>query len=273
MTHALPISFNVGKKQMSAMNDFDRIKRDCVIGIKALHSVRTAYLAFERLCSLADSSDHLLITSMFHLGVVKYAKPFTKSRSKTGVVCYPIKFLKRVAGFSNEVHKHLLVLRHKLVVHDDFEDIEARVLILNISVRPTKFGIPVRIIVANKSIAYPKDTHGASLLRDHAKATLSGIQVKLFNDLGKLRQVALDHPDQADAAISYSANYGSQNIEIGGTRLNFPDLSSNPWLSPSEPDFSTIHDGYFYETLRFNRDFIGPERITLPDGRSVEFTP
>lgn len=52
-----------------------------------------------------------------------------------------------------------------------------------------------------------------------------------------------------------------------------PDLSDDPWLTPPEPDFSDVHNGFQYETVSLRREFYGHQKIKLPDGGWAEIKP
>lgn len=229
--------------------------------------------AFERLRTLADSKDFLLISAIFHTSVIRYAKPFLASEGQGGRVKYPIKHLKNVQGFSPDVHHHLLAVRNTLIAHDDFNKIEPRILLFGVQPKGTDFSLPTSLIVANKCISHPADTAAAQKFYEHAKAAYQGAMNKLHADLTELRTIALKHPDQAKAAEKYSKNYGTVDIAVEGTHLMPPDFSSDSWLNNEEPDFSSVHNGFRYESLRLRLDFHGPEEIPLPGGGSFVVTP
>src|SRR5437899_9433594 len=121
------------------MNEYLRCRRDCQIGVKAYQNIRASLLAFERLCTLVESDDHLLLSSVFHMGVIRYAKPFLGAESGAGLVSYPTQQLRKVSGFSMEIHRHLLTVRNTLIAHDDFDQIEPRILIFGFN--PNGFDI------------------------------------------------------------------------------------------------------------------------------------
>jgi len=81
-------------------------------------------MAFERLCALTGSNDHMLVSSFFHMGVIRYAKPFTPTIFNSRRMVYGYKKLKGSAGFSEDLHKHILDVRSTLVAHDDLDQIE-----------------------------------------------------------------------------------------------------------------------------------------------------
>jgi len=255
------------------MNEYERTRYDCCVGAKAFQNIRASHAAFERLCGIVNSDDHVLLSGLFHVAVVRYAKPFIESKTPTGVVKYPTKHLKKVEGFSQDLHEHLLLLRNTLIAHDDFNKIAPRPVLTGLQPADLEFFIPVRAVVSNKCISHPADLPGAIKMTAHVKATLGGVAKKLYEDLGTMRKVALEKPEQAKAAQQYSRNFGPVTVGAGGSHLTHPDLTDDPYLNVPEPDFSDVHGGYRYEALTIDRKFHGPERITLPDGSSVEIKP
>ncbi|MGH7216203.1 MAG: hypothetical protein ACREIG_03085, partial [Nitrospiraceae bacterium] len=243
------------------MNEFQRCRIACQIGIKAYQSLFGATSGFERLTKLVDSEDHLLLSALFHMAVIKYAKPFIHKP-----VAYPIKHLKSLPGFSVKVHEHLIKVRHTLIAHDDFEQIEPRILSFGINPQTQGVNIPTSIVVGNKSISRPADLQSVETFKQHTDHAITGVQKKLFDDMAKLREVIIMHPDQAKQAERYSNHCGSVQIPASGARLAEPNFMDDSWLDPKEPDFSSIHNGFRYEAIKLRRNFYGPETIKLPNG-------
>lgn len=256
----------------SDMNAHTRSCNDCKFGIKAYQNLVGSLNAFNRLVELIPASDHILLSSVFCFAVVKYAKPFIDTETPVGKFRYPVRHLKREQGFSTKVHDHLLELRNTLVAHDDLESIEPRILQFCLSIRPTGYSIPVSIALSNKCFAYPVDAESVLNLRVHIAACVQGVLNKIYLDLARIRDAALQNPEQADEGLRYEKSCGQIQIEKTGTRLQPPDFINDEWLNSSEPDFSHIHNGVLYEELRLRRDFYGPDRIKLPDGCEVEIS-
>lgn len=255
------------------MNEFLRCRRDCFLGVKAHQNIKASLLAFERLCVLVGSDDHLLLSSIFHVGVIRYAKPFLNTESCTGRVTYPVSSLKKLPTFSVKAHEHIITVRNTLVAHDDFEQIEPRMLLMNVNVEGSSLDIPVSIAIANKCISHLSDLQGTHTIRNHVMSALQGVGKKLSEDIKRIRSIAIEHPNQVEEAVKYSKNYGKDHIPVGGKQFNPPDFLNEQWLDPIEPDFSEVHNGFRYERVTFRQDFYGPERIKLPNGYEIEITP
>lgn len=195
--------------------------------------------------------------------MVKYAKPFVQTETPFGRTRYPVRQLKAVRGFSSEIHTHLLELRNTLVAHDDLESIEPRILQFCVSITESAFSIPVSIAISNKCLAYPADLSSVHKLREHVAACVQGVLDNLNSDLAKVRDAALQHPEQASEGVRYQKNYGQSRIEAGGSQLQPPDFMGDEWLNSNAPDFSHIHNGLRYEEFRVRRDFFGPEIVKI----------
>lgn len=250
------------------MNEFQRGRNRLLIGIKAYQNLLGSVSGFEKLLQLVDSEDHLLLSSLFHMAVIKYAKPFIHKP-----IAYPIKHLKRLPGFSTEVHDHLIKVRHTLIAHDDFEQIEPRILIFGVTPQEEGITIPTSLVVGNKSISHPADLRSIETFRQHARHAITGVRESLLDDMAKFREVIIKYPDQAKQARKYSRHLGSVEIPIGGSRLSEPDFMEDEWLDPKEPDFSSIHSGFRYEAIKLRRNFYGPETIKFPNGKQVKISP
>jgi hypothetical protein len=255
------------------VNDFLKLRAQCHGGIKAFQNVNASSGSFERLAALSDSQDVLVLSALLHAAVIRYGKPFVQAESNSGKVVYPTKHLKSVQGFSMDVHEHLLKVRNTLIAHDDFTQIEPRILFFSINPQNTDVQIPTAIVVANKCISHPADVAAAQTLLAHTQACRQGILNKLHADITQLRAIALKHPDQLKNGEKYSKHCGTYEIAAGGSPLSPPDFSDDKWLDNEEPDYSSVHNGFRYEGLRIKVDFHGPERIFLPDGSSIELTP
>ena len=186
---------------------------------------------------------------------------------------YPVKHLGAVSGFDPDVHDHLLLLRNTLIAHDDFEQIEPRLLSTGITKTGVDFHIPMSVAVANKCLSHPAQLDGAEKMASHVRSAFKGIHQKLNDDLGRCRQAAIDHPDQVKEIRAFGRSLGTFEVPKGGTRLETPDTKGSPWLDAPEPDFSEVHSGYRYEKVTVVREFTGPERIKLPDGTFINITP
>jgi hypothetical protein len=250
-----------------------RSVNDCKLSIKAYQNLVGALNAFDRLISLWDKDDNLLLSSVFCFAVVKYARPFTQTKTPLGKASYPISHLRKTQNFSIKAHAHLLKIRDTLVAHDDFESIEPKILQCCISLNETNFPIPITIAVSNKCLAFPVDKSSVLILKEHVAACVGGALDKLNSDLARMRETTLAHHDEAEGGVRYKKNYGRQSIEPNGSGLQPPDVMTDEWLNNPNPDFSHIHNGFRYEELRLRRDFHGPERIKLPDGTYIEIAP
>jgi hypothetical protein len=254
-------------------NAHDRSGNDCKLGVKAYQNLVGSLNTLDRLAALFQSSDHILISSLFNFAVVKYAKPFLDTETAFGRTRYPVRHLKLLEGFSTELHTHLVKLRNTLVAHDDLESIEPRLLQFCLSVTESAYSIPMSIAISNKCLSYPADSLTVQKIRAHVAACAQGVLNKLHADLANFRDIALKHPEQAREGTRYEKKYGQFQIEKGGSQLQPPEFMTDEWLNANAPDFGHIHNGFRYEELRIRRDFYGPEIIKLPEGGEIHIEP
>jgi hypothetical protein len=118
------------------------------------------------------------------------------------------------------IHEHLLELRNSLIVHDDLDSIEPRILTLFLSVGDF-FQIRVSVVVSNMCLAFPNTVSAIEGFRDHVAAYVRGTQSRLDSDLARIRQAALDNPPDARDGGRYEKNYG-QAIPVKGPHFQPP---------------------------------------------------
>ena len=230
------------------MNEYLRCCRDCKVGIKAFQNIHASVLGIERISSLGKSNDHLLLSSLFYMSIIRYAKAFLKTKTDNGSIAYPIKHLGKAKGFSKVLHSQLLSIRNTLVAHDDFDQIEPRILMFGLCPEGTTNIVPTSLVISNKCISHLDVSDGLKVIENHIKAARLGISQKLFEDIGKLRNATIQYPDQAKDSQKYSKNYGKVHIPSKGeTKLIPPEFMNDKWLDLKEPDFSVVNNGFRYE--------------------------
>jgi|GEM_PF-5583666 len=207
------------------------------------------------------------------MGIISYVKPFLNTETDSGLIAYPIKHLRNKANFSIKLHEHLKKIRHTLVAHDDFKQIEPQLLFLGITVRGADFFVPMKTLLTNKCISHPSDLGDAVKIKVHVTSALAGVKEKLANDITKLRSIALENPNQAKELQKFSKHLGQFIVPKEGARLQPSNITETEWLDPIEPVFSEIQNGFRYEAITINQNFYGPEKIKLPNGDEIEIKP
>src|SRR5262245_21081097 len=157
-----------GKSEAAKGDEVEHARRDCHLGIKAFQNVRWSWKAFEALRERKPpSSADPVAAGLFHMGVIRYAKPFLEMQSGQGALRYRERHLKRADGFSASMHAHLLKLRDKLIAHDDFTQIEPRMLTV-MSGPQAGSSRPRMVVIANLILERPKTGIGDILV--HVRA-------------------------------------------------------------------------------------------------------
>lgn len=248
------------------MNEYARTVKDCKIGIKAFQNLNASLFGLNKLLENFESNDEHLKSSYFHYAIIRYAKPFLNSNYENGEqVQYPTKHLKRLAGYAEKMHEHLKLVRNTLVAHDDFEEIEPKLLQLGINLNDWNLLIPTSIVISNKCLSFPKELATIEQMKLHVHTCCVGAHEKLFSDLTKLRDLAISNPQDAIDSVRYTKDYGT--IITGADVKNpLPDISNDSWLNTNVPDYSKLHSGYEYEVAKLEKEFPAPEKIMLPDG-------
>ena len=89
--------------------------------VRALDALEIAVASTTRMIGQWEVLDDELKSALFHSALIHYARPFTDRREYGG------KELRRQAGFDEELHGHLIDLRHWLVAHHDNDVLRALV--------------------------------------------------------------------------------------------------------------------------------------------------
>jgi hypothetical protein len=255
-----------------AMNEFERARQDCQLGAKAFQNLHASFVAFERLYQLVRNPDpdDLVASSVFQMGVIRYAKPFTSVKTAMGTVQYPIHHLTR-SGFSRELHDHLLALRDTLIAHDDIREIQPR--LLSFVVGSGAVHTPaLEVTISNKCLERPAGTENIERLITHVRAAMDGALEKLTSDLGRFRQATIEYPEQAAAAKRFSKHLGQIHIPVEGAHFEIPDLSNEAYLDIPEPTFAT-GDQYVYSRLNMRVRFENQLTVRISEDRILQIVP
>lgn len=246
--------------------EYERVVRDCRIGIKAFQNFNASMLGFGKLLDLKGEGDYVILPSVFYWAVIRYAKPFLDSEYEGSRFSYPKRALKNQTGFVASMHEHLLLVRNKLIAHDDFYEVLPKILTMCMNLEEEGFLIPCSVSISNKIISFPSDSETVELMHNHVRACVEGAHEKLKIDLARLRNMMLENQDLAKESALYFNDYGNVSASEDGSFVK-PNALVDPWLEVSVPDYSELHGGYSYEEIKMNQDFNGPELIIMPSGK------
>jgi hypothetical protein len=249
------------------------IRRNCFVTIKAVQNFRAAKLAIARLLESVESQDDLALQSIFHYAVIKYAKPFTPTRTDTSKVRYDVDHLRTQEGFDPNLHDDLIALRNELIAHDDITTIQPRILSYGISLRGDETHIPTALVIANLSLGYPVSQDSVVHMHAHIHAAERGGMKDLHVRLREFRDYVIQHPLEKAELLQYIRHVATLETGENGARVPPQDLASEEYLNIVEPQFAQIEDGFRYEKFSVRCNFHGPERIQLANGWSVRITP
>lgn len=255
------------------MNQHDVLSLNAKLGIKTIQNLVGSLKAFGRMEALFSYRDDIGLSSLFFFGVIKYAKMFIESSTASGKRTYPIRHLKLEPNFSIGMHKHLVDIRNTLIAHDDFESVEPKILQGCMGLDGGAVLIPVMIGVSNLCISYPEDLATIIKMKSHVAAALQAASKKLDQDLTEMRALSISNPELAMSGVKFKKDYGSQEIPQQGEKVSPPNFMNEQWLNPDAPDFSDVHNGFRYESLKIQKQFNQRETIKLPNGDFITIEP
>lgn len=110
-------------------------------------------------------------------------------------------------------------------------------------------------------------------MKSHITAALDGAIQKLDHDLIEMRALSISNPALAINGIKFKKDYGNQEIPQQGEKVSPSDFINEPWLNPDAPDFSNVHKGFRFESLKIHKEFNKHETINLPNDDIVIVEP
>ncbi|MCP4988911.1 MAG: hypothetical protein GY928_23505 [Colwellia sp.] len=250
---------------MSSTEIFNSLHKNCKLGIKAFQNVSSSETRFTRMLALFVRDDEDLLSALFSSAVVSYAKPFLRSKMGDSQVIYPIKDLKKkCASFEIDMHNHLIKIRNTVVAHDDFVDIDPR--LLQVGVTAGGLFIPTTMIMSNKCISFPTKIELIQAILIHVSATKHFIYLKLREDITKLRQQIVQYPKTVKKS-QYKKGFGN----INNPTQDVSNIKEDAWLDLPAPSFESIEKTYKYDEIKVGKDFTDYEKIETPNGDFIEF--
>jgi hypothetical protein len=118
----------MGKSAEGTPEWFKERKRMIVSHARALDCVASARRSVAALLANWDNPDPEVRAALHCASVISYARPFSGNRDIRGKwSIYPERYLKH-ERFDQSLHRHLLVLRSKIIAHHDSEYLTAKLL-------------------------------------------------------------------------------------------------------------------------------------------------
>jgi hypothetical protein len=252
------------------IKELEHLEVSWKLGAKAWQNVNASVMGFDKMLQMGDSFDPIIFPSLFYWAVIRYVKPFLKSG--TSKSCYRLKRISSYPDFNKDIHQHLVNIRHTLIAHDDFTEIEPKLLMFGPELEKG-FIAPQLIEISNKCVSSPKEIEMIEILKVHAEATAQAIFSELEKDLNKLRGFHLKYPKDMRRRSSYSKSEGKSEIDSEGKVEGFTGSIDKSWLDMTTPSFIESDMDYHYETANIKFEFNGPEEIISPSGAIITITP
>ncbi|MDF2691376.1 MAG: hypothetical protein K0S29_1231 [Gammaproteobacteria bacterium] len=240
------------------VSQFELLEKKCKLGIKAFHNIFLAAQLFEQLKVNLNSHNSLLLMSYFSTAVIRYCSPFVDSRKGTR---YSLKALKRIDGYSAELHSNLLMLRNKLLAHDDLEEIEPKILTRGFGFH-TGENVVVDIHVLNGTISHIITAEKLDKLINQTNIVLLGVRQNLLDDIQAYQKFIISNPEHM-ANAKYQK---TEKLNINQGRFTPASISNETWLNTLNiPAWLNVSDEYVYQWITIGKCFAEQE-IILPSG-------
>src|SRR5690242_12517989 len=100
---------------------FEEARHKCVDHLRALNAVREAGRYARIILDLWGINNFEVLSALHVAGIISYARPFQYSKSGGGRIFYSTSYLLRSHGFDKDLHRHILLLRDKIIAHSDYD--------------------------------------------------------------------------------------------------------------------------------------------------------
>jgi hypothetical protein len=218
------------------------------------HFVANAYLSLEisaeSIVNLNERINDLSTTiksALFHQAVIKYALPFTETRTKNGKRMYAIKKMQDKPEFSTEIHKDLLEIRHKLIAHHDLEVIKPRIIWRSLNLQDTSPSVIVEMAISTKTLAHPTGKDDLERFSKHINFVKQEILSDLKDALIEYRAIANEFPSENQKFEKFKeTHFSNLNIPDHGPGLELPhaNFNNHNWMNVAIPDFKSLQSEF-----------------------------
>ena len=242
---------------------FEAARRQCVDHIRALLSIQIAYSSVQALLR-EWKTENLIVAGALHAAcVVAYARPFTPARTKNGKITYPTRALRATQDFDNQLHEHLLDLRHKLIAHSDYQLFPSTMYVQTIgNERHLNLGVNTKALLGIKSHSL------ACRYEKHLSVCAAFIEKDLNECCEHLAAQAALHP--AEFNQTHNLPDVRAELTLGPTDAPLP-RPSGPAGEVAEPSFPDGLSDYRYIQLTHEIPLLeGLLKTIASDGSPLE---
>jgi hypothetical protein len=235
--------------------------------IRALDAIEVAASLIKRILHEWQTMDDELKSALFHSAVIHFARPFSYKRDYGG------DGLKHHAGFDQELHGHLIGLRHSLVAHHDNDVLRAWVghQKLDLTLNGTQYTAMIATCAAVKALHTIQNKSVAERYSSHITACVAFFREVAERELSAIHEMALRFPAAVDAGSGavqpipikqqVTTTQVPSMINLGASRIPEPQFPLPQFLLPQ--------DSYLYRTAAMTHFRTGKIEIETPSGKAL----
>jgi hypothetical protein len=235
--------------------------------IRASDAIGVAASSIRRILHDWQTMDDELKSALFHSAVIHFARPFSYKRDYGG------DGLKHRAGFDQELHGHLIDLRHSLVAHHDNDVLRAWVGHQNFDLAHNgiQYTVMVSTCAAVKALHTIQEKSVAERYLSHIMACEAFFQEAARRELSAIHEMALRFPAAVDAG---TGEVQPIPIEQQVTTTQVPSMvnfgpSGIPEPQFPLPRFPLPQGSYQYRTAAMTFFRTGKIEIETPSGTAL----
>jgi hypothetical protein len=231
--------------------------------LRAFDPIFEAYQCLSKLSQEGNTLDEVVKSALFTSTVVHYARPFSGNRGgKITSSRYKITDL-RHAKVDLKLHDHILILRKKLVAHQDGELLQARIGHNVIKIHEHDVEVPVQtfaVVSALQGIA----TMIARYL-EHVAACVEAIRMNVEEALTAVNAAEHKYPS-VKPAKRQKINLVLNKSIAKGEQFMLPDLADTAVAMTKLPEFPVPSDSYLWRRTMVQLAPEGKYEWTTPEG-------
>jgi hypothetical protein len=231
---------------------FKERKQMIVSHARALDCIAAARRSVTAMLRNWESPDPEIRAALHSAAIISYARPFSDNHDTCGRwSIYPERYLKH-EGFDRALHRHLLVLRTKIIAHHDSEYLSAKLLLARVTL---SIGVdaPVGISVHVQSLYSIEDQEIARKYAVHFDAAIECIDAAMESDLRAYLQAGYQYPAVFKAVMEEGSTERVGEFSVTGGQTYSVPLAHNTKLGQLPvPKLSVGSDGYSYLITNHN---------------------
>lgn len=232
-------------------------RRRCVDHMRALLSIRYSHNNALSILELWESPNDNLKAALHSACIIAYSRPFKSAKTKRqGKVSYPTRSLMAAPGFDQDLHRHMLDLRDRLIAHSDYGAFPSTMYFQTIGDEK----IPLMIGINVKGLFGILARELAARYEAHLRVCVMSIEKMLQDEGAQLAAEAQLHREIFDASHNVPSIRQAVTVE---PQQKITVRPVGPAASVENPSFPIGLSEYVYQTATYQIPMLSSGTYTM----------